>query len=71
MQKEEILQKLIEVEARLKAGLPSEEEYVNVARYRYLVRKDEAGRQIWTEAIQTALWEQRVCRPPAGRRSLS
>jgi len=67
MQKEEILQKLIEVEARLKAGLPSEEEYVNVARYRYLVRKDEAGRQIWTEAIQTALWEQRAVYLPERR----
>ena len=55
--KAEIYKKLSYVEEKLKEMLPKTDAYVSVHQYRHLVRRDDSGKEIWTEVIQAALLE--------------
>ena len=55
--KGQIYRKLSEVEKLLNDLVASQRIYVDVRRYTYLVRKNEAGQSVWTDAIQAALNE--------------
>lgn len=55
--KAEIYKKLSYVEEKLKEMLPKTDAYVSVHQYCHLVRRDDSGKEIWTEVIQAALLE--------------
>lgn len=60
MAKKKIYDKLTRTEISLKGILPAEEEYVDIHEYSGYIRINSQGQEIWTDAIQAALREQKA-----------
>lgn len=58
--KEKIYSRLNQVERALREMLPAPEEYVDIHEYSWYVQRDSQGLEIWTDAFQAALREQKA-----------